>query len=97
MPYFKVTLSGRGIDMPFDGTSVVGFFTTRLVRAMDLAAAEHRAKDLVLSEWRAGGAYTSANRGSVPALAVEESFPVGFLDGMLGRKPSGYTFYTHED
>lgn len=97
MPHFKVMLSGRGIDLPVDGTPVVGFFTTRLVRATDLASAEHEAMGLVLSEWQPGGTYAAANRGSTPALTVEESFPIGFLAGTFGRKPSGYTFYSHED
>lgn len=98
MPHFKVMLSGRGIDMPVGGTPVIGFFTTRLIRAADLAAAENYSKDLVLSEWQPGGPYAAANRGSAPALTVEESsFPVGFLAGTFGRKPSGYTFYSHED
>jgi len=97
MPHFKVMLSGRGIDLLFDGTPVVGFFTTKLVRAADLLAAERQAKDLVLSEWQPGGNYAASNRGSIPALTVEESFPVGFLAGTFARKPSGYTFYSHED
>ncbi len=97
MPHFKVMLSGQGIDLPFDGTPVVGFFTTRLVRATDLAAAERQAKNLVLSEWQSGGIYAATNRGSIPTLKVEESFPVSFLAGTFGRRPSGYTFYRHED
>ncbi len=97
MPHFKVIISGRGIDYPFEGSSVVGFVTTRLVRAPSLAQAEILAKDLVTSEWRDDGLYASANRGSVPTLAVEQSFQVGALAGLLGRKPSGYSFYRHED
>ena len=96
MPHFKFILSGRGIDLPFEGESVVGFFTTRLIRAADLASAESLAKDLVLSEWRSGGTYAQANRGSLPVLSVEQSIPVGWLAGVFGRKPSGYTFYCHE-
>jgi len=97
MSYFKVILSGREIDLPIDGASVVGFFTTRVVRAADLPAAESQAIELVLSEWRPGGTYAATNRGSLPALAVEQSFPLGLLAGMFGRKPSGYSFYRHED
>lgn len=97
MPHFKVILSGRGIDLPFEGDSVVGFFTTRLVRAADMASAESLAKELVLSEWCLGGTYAQANRGSLPALSVEQSLPVGWLAGALRRKPSGYTFYCQED
>jgi len=98
MPYFKVILSGRGIDLPFEGHSAIGFFTTRLVRSADPASAEESlAKDLVLSEWLPGGTYAKANHGSPPTLSVEQSFPVGWLAGTFGRKPSGYTFYRHED
>lgn len=97
MSYFKVILSGRGIDLPFDGASVVGFFTTKVVRAADLRAAEAHAIELVLSEWRPGGTYAATNRGSLPALAVEQSFPLGLLAGIVGGKPSGYSFYRHED
>jgi hypothetical protein len=97
MPHFKVILSGRGIDYPFDGVSVVGFFTTRLMRAPNLAKAESLAKDLVISEWRSGSPHAAANRGSIPTLAVEQSFQVGALAGLFGRKPSGYSFYHHED
>jgi hypothetical protein len=38
-----------------------------------------------------------AKRGSQPVLYVEQSSPVGWLAGTFGRKPSGYTFYCHED
>ena len=96
MPHFKVILSGRGIDFPFEGASVVGFFTTRVVRAADLSAAESQARDLVLSEWRPGGIHAGSNRGSVPVLTIEQSAPVGFLAGIFQRKPSGYSFYRHE-
>ena len=97
MPYFKIMLSGRGIDLQIDGIPVIGFFTTRLVRAPDPVAASLLAKDLVLSEWKLGSPYAAANRGAVPAMTVESCFPVGFLAGTFGRKPSGYTFYSHED
>ena len=96
MTHFQFLLSGRGIDLPFAGESVVGFFTTRLIRAADLASAESLAKELVLSEWRSGGTYAQANRCSLPVLSVEQSIPVGWLAGVFGRKPSGYTFYCHE-
>lgn len=97
MSHFKVMLSGRGIDLPIEGDSAVGFFTTRQVCATDLSDAESLAKDLVLAEWSAGGVYALANRGALPVLSVEQSFPVGWLAGTFGRKPSGYTFYCHED
>ena len=97
MPRFKVILSGRGIDCAVDGDRAIGFFTTRLVKAPDLIAAELMAKELVLSDWRLGGEYSTSNRGTLPVLAVEESFPLGFLTGTFSRIPSGHSFYRHED
>lgn len=97
MPHFKVTLSGRGIYLPFDGDPVIGFFTTRLVCATDLPSAESLATNLVMSEWCTGGTYAQANRGSLPALSIEGSSPVGWLAGVFGCKPSGYSFYRYED
>lgn len=90
LPCSKVLLSGSGIDLPFDDDdAVIGFFTTRLIRAADLASAEALARELVLSEWRPGGTYAQANRGAIPALFTEQAFPVGCLQGAFGRKGSG--------
>jgi len=97
MPNFKVLLSGRGIDLAMEDDSAIGFFTTRLVRADDQKSAESLASDLVLSEWRLGGAYAQANRGDLPVLSIEQSFSVGWFEGVFGRKASGYVFYCHED
>lgn len=97
MPHFKIILSGRGIDCAIGDDRAVGFFTTRLVKADSPILAELDAKELVLSEWRAGGAYYSSNRGSPPSFAIEESFSVGLLAGVFGRRPHGYSFYRHED
>ena len=99
MPYFRVTLSGSGISYPFEDGSdpVIGFFTTRDVRASDFESAGHLAKELVLAEWRDSGPYAAANRGAIPSLVVENSFPIGMLEGIFGRKPAGYSFYTHDD
>lgn len=97
MPQFKVILSGRGIDYTIGDDRAVGFFTTRLVKAPDLETAQSKARELVLSEWRAGGDYASGNRGGSPALAIEEAFQVGFFAALFGRRPRGYSFYRHED
>jgi hypothetical protein len=64
MPYFRVRLSGAGISYPFVESGddpVIGFFTTRLVRASDLHDAHSVAKKLVLSEWEPGGSYAASN------------------------------------
>jgi hypothetical protein len=97
MPYFKIRLSGAGISLPVGGDDpAIGFFATRLVRARDPGHAASLAKELVLSEWRPGATYASSNLGLLPALVVEESWRVGLLAGILGRRPAGYSFYTHD-
>ena len=99
MPFFKVRLSGAGIDYPFvDGSDpMIGFFATRAVRAKSIEHARDLAKESILSEWRIGSRYAKDNRGSIPALVVEESWPIGLIEGLFGRKPSGYTFYSNDD
>ena len=99
MPYFKVILSGSDIKCPFEDASapVTGFITTRVVRASNLGHAQLLAKELVLSEWQAGGTYAAANRGNVPLLGVEQSFPIRRFAGIFGRKPGGYSFYQFDD
>ncbi|WP_342316663.1 hypothetical protein [Lysobacter sp. FW306-1B-D06B] len=99
MPYFKVRLSGAGISYPFaDGSDpVIGFFTTRVVKAPDLGQAQAAATSLVLSEWLPGGPYAADNAGSPPTLSIEEAWPIGLFSGFFGAAPDGYTFYTHDD
>lgn len=99
MPFFKVRISGAGINYPFvDGSDpAIGFFATRAVRAHSIESAHHLAKESVLSEWWGGGRYAADNRGSIPVLLVEESWPIGVIEGLFGRRPDGYTFYTHDD
>jgi hypothetical protein len=99
MPYFQVMLSGAGILLPFEDASdpAIGFFTTRNVRASDSGRAQVLAKELVLSQWRSGGAYAGANKGATPVLAIESISTIGLLKGIFGRKATGYAFYTHAD
>jgi len=99
MPFFKVVLSGTGILLPCDGAAdpVIGFFTTRTVRARNSGEAQVLAKEIVLSEWRAGGTYAAANGGSVPALTTDRISSLGFLRGFFGHKEMGYSFYLRDD
>ena len=94
-----VRLAGSGISYPStDGEApIIGFFTTRLVTAPDRLQAHQLAMEVVLAEWRSGGAYAEGNIGTLPNLIVDESWPVGFLTGIFSRRPSGYTFYAQED
>ena len=98
MPFFRVILSGEGIWLPFEDRSdpAIGFFTTRDVRAACIEQATRVATDLVLIEWRPGGKYAAANKGALPVVALDESWQIGLLRGIFGRKPTGYTFYSRE-
>jgi hypothetical protein len=100
MPFFRVVLSGSGISYPFEDESeqpVIGFFTSLVVKAPDLAGAHRLAKDLILAQWCEGGSYATANRGAPPSIVIENSFPIGLFQGIFGRKRAGYTFYSHDD
>ena len=98
MPYYKVRLSGTGVEYQFEGSPdpVIGFFTTRLVSAPSSDQAELVAKESVLSDWQPGGECAIANRGGLPALVTKQVWPVGLLRGIFGRRPAGYTFYCHD-
>ena len=95
MPYFQIMLSGDGISFSLEGRSdlVTGFFTTRFVKADNVARAKELAMELVLSEWRQGGGYAAANQGVIPQLAIERALPVSTLTGIFRRKAAGYSFY----
>ncbi|WP_162372759.1 hypothetical protein [Pseudoxanthomonas sangjuensis] len=79
-----------------DSDPAIGFFTTRDVHAANIESAERLATDQVLTHWKPGGEYAAVNQGGIPSIAIEESFQIGLLRGIFGRKPSGYTFYLHE-
>jgi len=98
MPYFQVTLSGRGIRISGKehAEAIVGFVTTRIVRANDKEEAARIATGQVAQEW-AHGSYASKNQGGRPSLGLDSSERIGFLKGFLGRKRAGYAFYAHED
>ena len=98
MAYFQVVLSGSGIALTFEENEqpVIGFYATRFVKAESSMLAEAIAKELVLSEWGAGGAYADANRGGLPLLAAESTVSVNVLTGVLKRRSKGYTFYQND-
>lgn len=97
MPYFRIMLEGKGIDVPADdnGHSIAGFFTTRLVKAATGEESEEKAKNLILSEW-SSGPYAKANKGSLPVLTVSSITKNSFIES-LKFKNEGYSFYLHDD
>lgn len=100
MPLFNVLVTGRGILLAPDGGSgepVIGFVTTRTVRAKDETAAEVAARESARSEWAPNGDYYAANSGEMPAITVNEVWRIGLIEGLFGPKRYGYTFYTSEN
>lgn len=97
MPYFKVMLEGKGIDIPSEENkpSITGFFTTRLVRASTTEEAEEKAKTVILAEWTSGE-YARANKGRLPSLTVSSLEKTSFIES-LKSKYSGYSFYLHDE
>ena len=97
MPYFRVMMHGMGIRIPDqDGSDpIVGFFTTRLVRAVSTEAAGHKAEAMLLAEWKSPP-YVDSNKGDTPRITIEQVNETGFLDS-LRFKNTGHTFYTEED
>ena len=96
MSYFAVVLTGTGIKVPSVPEPVIGFFTTRCVKASDAESAAEIAKRIVLREWEEGE-YKQSNIGQLPALETEEVHEIGFLSRFFSKRPNkGYTFYSQE-
>ena len=93
MSYFEVMLSGKGISLPFAGTSdvAIGFYVSRIVRARAEAEAQDLAKSVVSAEWC--NARFSSNQGASPTLAVESVSRISLFRGLFRRQP-GYSFYS---
>ena len=91
MPRYEVTVQGRGIAVPIEGSVAIGFFRLVQVRAKDPVEAEIRAVAAVEADW-SSSAYAFRNRGGAPYLTI---FRVGLLSWwhrILGA-PKGYIFF----
>ena len=96
MSYFKVVLSGTGIKVPSVPEPIIGFYTTRCVKASDAELAIEIAKKSILEEWK-DGEYKDSNIGQLPNLEAEEVQKIGFLSRMFSQNPNrGYTFYSQD-
>ena len=97
MAYFFVLLHGQGISIPSteSGEDLIGFYTTRWVKARDVDEAATIAITMVMADWTKGE-YAGLNRADPPTLSVDETTKVGLLR-LLRRQPgAGYTFYSSE-
>jgi hypothetical protein len=97
MPYFRVMIHGEGIDVPsIDGSkSIIGFYSTRLVKARSAPEADATVRTLILSDWTSGS-YAPANRGVPPSLRVESIIKTTVFDWLRFRN-AGYTFYSRDE
>ncbi len=94
MAYFSVIMYGQGIAVEsFDsGEDVIGFYTTRWVKAASKEEAQHVAVALVMSEWKVGK-YADVNSGNPPQISVDQTTQVGLFT-YLRRRPGTATFST---
>ncbi len=96
MPYFLVMMRGEDILLPSEGASepIVGFYTTRLVKAASSEVAQHKAQAMLSAEWESGQ-YVELNKGRRPRISIESVRETTFIHS-LRFKNSGHTFYTGE-
>ena len=94
MAYFQLMLHGVGLSIPPDGATpgIIGFYTTRLVRAATVPDAEEVARHLVLSEWSPGARY--GIHGSAGLQVFVESVATSSFLKSLCFANRGYTFYS---
>jgi hypothetical protein len=78
-----------------DGPPIIGFFTTRIVRAKSLDEAEEKAKAMVLTDWTSGE-YASSNVGSRPILRVDSVYGSNWWQH-LRFKNKGHSFFAEEE
>jgi len=88
-------MNGEGISVPSSGDEVIGFYTTRWVKADRSEEAEEIAKELVLLDWTEGE-YADLNEGDPPIISVDSISPVGFLKYLWRRPGKGHAFYSSE-
>lgn len=89
--------NGTGIRIPTQDSPrfIIGFYTTRLVRAASEEEAAQRAKENILTQWHTPE-YTNSNIGSIPMLNFESVIKTTFFDSLFFRG-NGHSFYLEED
>ena len=95
MRYFRVLLHGEGISVPSSGDQIIGFYTTRWVKAGKPEEAKEIAKKLVLRDWT-DGEYAEVNEGDPPRLSVDSIVSVGFLNYLWNQPGKGHSFYSSD-
>lgn len=90
-------LHGTGIRVPSQDSEqdMIGFYTTRLVRAPTEEIAVQKACGVVKTQWTTGS-YAHSNKGPLPELSLEWVRRTSLLD-LFFFKATGYTFYFADD
>lgn len=97
MPFFNIMLNGEGILIPTERPehAIVGFYTTRIVRAANAQEAGRAACAMVQRQWLSP-AFTSNNTGGEPRLAIESIQRTTFWAWLRSRN-TGHSFYGADD
>lgn len=94
MVYYQVMLEGKNFPLEMDGSEkIVGFVTTRWVKAANAEDAELKAVDLVKND----SSLTSSVRdleGFTPMIYLVELVTVSWITFRCRQPGSGYTFYS---
>ena len=98
MAYFSVVMNGEGISVSSSDPDddIVGFYTTRWVKAQNVDDAKHLAVDLVLRDWT-DGEYADLSSGSPPRITNDMINEVNFFTYLRRRPGRGHTYYSSED
>lgn len=90
-------IHGKDVSVPSAGTGedVIGFYTTRWLKAPNAEDAAKAAMVLVMADWT-DGEYAELNRGDPPVLSVDETTKVGLFQFLRRQPGGGHTFYSSE-
>jgi len=107
VPFFRILIHGDGINVPCTTESnrtlgwgppdaeqppIVGFYTTRYVRAPDVDTARKKAIAAVAKLW-SEPPFSEINRGKPPVLSLDEMAQVDLWRGLFGKPRKGHIFY----
>ena len=97
MAYFSVVINGKGISVPSpsEDREIIGFYTTRWVKAATVEEAKSVAGRLVLSDW-IDGEYADSNSGKQPRISVDSISQVSLFKYLWRQPGRGHIFYTSE-
>ena len=98
MHYFQVMLEGENFFIEFDGKEeLLGFVTTRWVKADDQKQAELKAVELVKNDHHLHNLLRSPDGESpLPMIYLSEICKVNWFTYIRRKPGAGYTFYPME-